>query len=57
MPGNTNVSYTFTLQSDDGAMLFIDGVLLINNTGTGPALFIARPLVNITSLPMPVSQT
>ena len=37
MPGNASASYTFTLQSDDGAMLYIDGVLLINNTGTASA--------------------
>ena len=38
IPGSASASYTFTLQSDDGAMLYIDGVLLINNTGTGVCL-------------------
>ena len=34
VPGTANATYTFTLGSDDGSMLYIDGALVVNNTGT-----------------------
>ncbi len=45
IPGNASASYTFSLQSDDGSMLYIDGMLLVNNTGTSPQ---PNPIVALT---------
>ena len=33
IPGNSSAKYTFSIGSDDGSMLYIDGALVINNTG------------------------
>ena len=33
MPGTASATYTFSIGSDDGSQLYIDGALLINNTG------------------------
>ena len=35
IPGNSSANFTFTLASDDGSMLYIDGALVVNNTGAG----------------------
>ena len=34
IPGNAAATFTFTLGSDDGSMLYINGALVVNNTGT-----------------------
>jgi hypothetical protein len=36
IPGNATSNYTFSMDSDDGSVLFIDGVSLINHTGRLP---------------------
>ena len=33
-----NATYTFSMAADDGAVLYIDGNLLINNTGAHVSL-------------------
>ena len=34
--GSAAANYTFSMDSDDGSVLFIDGTRLINHTGTLP---------------------